>query len=147
MTMTSYLRRVAPLAIAAVLAGFSPSLAGAQGFQIVANSSVKADAIDKATAEKVFLKKAAALNGGAVTPVDQAIASPVRDAFSKSVLGRPAAAVQQFWQQQIFSGADVPPVVKTGDDAVIEFVKSTPGGIGYVSAGASAAGVKVLALK
>ncbi len=147
MTNTSMLRRAALLAIAALFAGVAPARAGAQGFQIIAHSSVKADAIDKATAEKVFLKKAASLNGGAVTPVDQAIASAVREAFSKSVLGKPAAAVNQYWQQQIFSGAEVPPATKTGDDAMLEFVKSTPGAVGYVSAGASTAGVKVLALK
>ena len=147
MTINSQLRRVAPLVIAALFAGIAPARAGAQGFQIIANSTVKADGIDKATAEKVFLKKATSFGGVTVTPVDQAIASSVRDAFSKAVLGRPAGAVNQYWQQQIFSGADVPPAIKASDDAVIEFVKSTAGAVGYVSAGASTGGVKVLALK
>ncbi|MBC8085956.1 MAG: phosphate ABC transporter substrate-binding protein, partial [Phycisphaerae bacterium] len=52
-----------------------------------------------------------------------------------------------YWQQQIFSGKDVPPASKHTDEDVINFVKSTPGGIGYVSASSAAAGVKVIAVK
>ena len=45
------------------------------------------------------------------------------------------------------SGKEVPPATKASDDDVIAFVKATPGGIGYVSAGASTAGVKVIDVK
>jgi len=52
-----------------------------------------------------------------------------------------------YWQQQIFSGKDVPPSNKSSDDDVIAFVKSNPGAIGYVSGSAAVAGVKVVAVK
>jgi ABC-type phosphate transport system substrate-binding protein len=79
--------------------------------------------------------------------VDQGKASSVRAAFSKAVLGRPVSAVESYWQQQIFSGKDVPPAAKGSDDEVVTFVKANPGAIGYVSAGASTAGVKVVDVK
>ena len=47
----------------------------------------------------------------------------------------------------MFSGKETPPVSKDTDDAVVAYVKSTKGGIGYVSASAATAGVKVLKLK
>ena len=56
------------------------------------------------------------------------------------VVGRPMS----FWQQQIFAGKDVPPDTKASDADVIAFVSATPGAIGYVSAGAAVAGVKVV---
>ncbi|MFI5182916.1 MAG: phosphate ABC transporter substrate-binding protein, partial [Vicinamibacteria bacterium] len=59
--------------------------------------------------------------------------SRVRAAFSKGVHGRSVDAVQNYWQQQIFSGRDEPPRVKTSDAEVMTFVQSNPGGIGYVS--------------
>lgn len=141
-------RVAALLGLALCLLGGSARAAAAQEFKIVANSAISVDAIDAATAQKVFLKQVAKLPGGAaVTPVDQAPSAAVRDAFSKKVVGRPVGAVQQYWQQKIFSGGDVPPATKASDKDVLDFVRSTPGAIGYVSAGSATDGVKVLALK
>lgn len=120
----------------------------AQGYKVIVNSAVGASDITTAALSKVFLKQSDKLpDGTAVTAVYQAKTSATREAFDKAVLGKTVAGVETFWQQQIFSGKDVPPAVKASDDDVISFVKATPGGIGYVSAGAAVAGVKVLAVK
>lgn len=122
--------------------------AAAQDFKIVANNAVTAASISADVLAKVFLKQANKLpDGSAATPVYQSKLSATRIAFDKAILGKSVAGVETFWQQQIFSGKDVPPAAKNSDDDVITFVKSTPGGIGYVSAGAVVAGVKVIAVK
>ncbi len=122
--------------------------ASAQDFKVIVNSANATTDLSAAVASKIFLKEAAKFpNGSAATPVDQGKASPVRAAFSKAVIGRPVAAVETYWQQQIFSGKEVPPASKASDDEVIAFVKANPGAIGYVSAGASTAGVKVIDVK
>lgn len=120
---------------------------GAQDFQVVANPSVSVAAVSASELSDVFLKKAQKVGGAAVSPVDQGKASPLRAAFAKKVHGRPATAIDAFWQQQIFSGGDSPPPTKASDDEVVAWVKATPGGIGYISAGAAPAGVKVVAVK
>lgn len=120
----------------------------AQEVKIIANSAVAANDITADLASKIFLKQSTKFaDGSPATPVYQAKTAPARIAFDKAVLGKTVAAVETFWQGQIFSGKDVPPATKAGDDDVIAFVKSTPGGIGYVSSGAATAGVKVLVLK
>lgn len=63
------------------------------------------------------------------------------------MIGRPVTAVETFWQQQLFSGKELPPAVKASDDDVVAFVKAAPGGIGYVSAGANVVGVIVIDVK
>ena len=134
------------LAAALVLAG--SRTAQAQDYVVVVNAANPAASVSKAEASNIFLKKAAKWShGAAAQPVDQQKSSAVRDAFSKAVHGKPASAIASYWQQQIFSGKDVPPPAKGSDDEVIAFVKATPGGIGYVSAGAAVAGVKVIAVK
>jgi ABC-type phosphate transport system substrate-binding protein len=85
--------------------------------------------------------------GGNVKPVDQAKSSPVREAFSREVLGKSIGAVEQYWTQAIFSGRAVPPVEKRSDADVVAYVRETPGAIGYVSPGASTEGVKRLGIK
>jgi ABC-type phosphate transport system substrate-binding protein len=97
---------------------------------------------------KMFLKKRVTwMNEQEAFPVDQHEQSAVRRLFSARVLNKDIAAVKQYWQQQVFSGRAVPPPVLEGDEAVIEFVRSHPYGIGYVSRSATlGANVRTIAV-
>jgi ABC-type phosphate transport system substrate-binding protein len=141
-------RRCVALAMLAVLV-LVPARAWADGYQVVANGGVGAGSLAKEVISQMFLKKVPKWpDGKAVVPVDLARTAATRDAFSKAVHGRGAAAIVSFWQQQLFSGADVPPAEKPGDTEVLAFVRTTPGAIGYVSAAASVGdGIKVIAVK
>ena len=122
--------------------------AAAQDVKVIVNSANSTTELPGDVVTKLFLKQTTKFpNGTAAQPVDQAKGSSARAAFSKSVLGRGVAAVESYWQQQIFSGKDVPPPTKASDDEVVAFVKANAGAIGYVSAGASTAGVKVIDVK
>lgn len=144
--MRNILMRFSVLAaLSSLLAAGFAAPAFADGYQVIAHSGVGAGSLAKDQVSQMFLKKLGKWpDGKPVVPVDQAKSAPVREAFSKAVLGRGASAMVAFWQQQIFSGADVPPVEKATEADVIAFVKSTPGAIGYVSAGADVAGCKVI---
>lgn len=133
---------------AAVALCLAAAPAAAQDFKVIVNSANAASELPAATVSRIFLKEADKFpDGSAAVPVDQGKTTPVRAAFTKAVIGRAVSAVETFWQQQIFSGKEVPPATKPSDDEVIAFVKANPGAIGYVSAGASTAGVKVIAVK
>ena len=142
--MTRFL--LALLALVALAA--APRGVHAQDFKVIVNSANATDELSADQAAKLFLKQATKFpSGAAATPVDQAKGAAVRAAFSKAVLGKSVAAVETYWQQQIFSGKDVPPSTKPSDDDVIAFVKGNAGAIGYVSAGAAVAGVKVVGIR
>lgn len=131
------------LSLVAALA-FTATDAQAQ-YQVIVNSAAGMTEISAADLSKIFLKKSAKLpSGEAAKPVDMPPSSATREAFSKAVHGRGAAQVESYWQQQIFAGKDVPPDVKGSDADVVAFVSANPGAIGYVSAGASVSGVKVV---
>jgi ABC-type phosphate transport system substrate-binding protein len=145
--MPTIMRTLKLLTVVGVMSLLSTPL-HAQAFKVIANSSVTTSEVPAAALSKVFLKQSKKLpDGTAVTPVDLAKDSPVREAFTKAVHGRAVSAVETFWQQQIFSGKEVPPATKNSDADIIAFVKSTPGAIAYVSAGAATDGVKVIAVK
>ena len=122
---------------------------GAQEFKIVAHAATDVGDLSAATAARIFLKQDKKFpSGAAATPVDQAKTVAVRGSFTREIHSRSVSAVETYWQQQPFSGRDTPPESKAGDNDVLAFVKSTPGAIGYVSAGATVpAGVKVITLK
>lgn len=120
----------------------------AQDYKVVVNSANPASELPADVVGKIFLKQVSKFPaGGTATPVEPAKASPARAAFAKTVLGRSVQNLDTYWQQQIFSGKDVPPANKASDDDVVAFVKSNPNAIGYVSGAAAAAGVKVVTVK
>jgi hypothetical protein len=84
-------------------------------------------------------------DGSPVLPVDLLQGSPVRASFSKEIHDRGVEAVKAYWQQVIFSGRGVPPPEEESGTAVVEYVRSHPGAIGYVSVRTPLGeGVKVL---
>jgi len=118
--------------------------AAAQNFRIVVYESNPTASLTKAEASDLFLKKTVKWkNGAEVQPVDQKASSAVRAEFTQAVHGKSMAAVQSYWQQQIFSGRGVPPQEAAGDRAVLEWVQNNVGGIGYVSADAPVSGFNV----
>jgi ABC-type phosphate transport system substrate-binding protein len=129
------MKKLAPFVLALGLVA-SPVPGGAgEGFQVIVNTQNPVSSLSKDLVSKLFLKKVQRWdNGLAVSPVDQDQASAVRAAFSKVVHGKSVTAVASYWQRQIFAGNDVPPAEKADDAGVIAFVRSSPGGIGYVSA-------------
>jgi ABC-type phosphate transport system substrate-binding protein len=136
------------LGILSLALAFAATPAAAQEFKVIVNTANGVSDLPAAVVSKIFLKETLTFPGGAAaSPVDQSKSSALRAAFSKKVVGRPVTAVETYWQQQIFSGKEVPPPNKATDDDVIAFVKATPGGIGYVSAAAPTAGVKVVDVK
>jgi ABC-type phosphate transport system substrate-binding protein len=86
-------------------------------------------------------------DGTPVVAVDQDRTAPVRAAFSKDVHKKEADAVAAYWATLVYSGREVPPPIKRSDEDVLEFVRRTPGAVGYVSAGAPLQGVKPVALR
>jgi ABC-type phosphate transport system substrate-binding protein len=144
--MLSTLFRAAVVATVTLCATATTAIA--QDFKVIVNSANSTTELPGDVAAKLFLKQTLKFpSGTAAQPVDQSKGSAVRASFSKAVLSRPVAAVETYWQQQIFAGKEVPPPAKSSDDEVIAFVKSNPGAIGYVSAGATTTGVKVVDIK
>jgi ABC-type phosphate transport system substrate-binding protein len=128
---------------------FSPPARGAGGtatYKVIVNSSNSVASLSAAEASQLLLKRATRWSHGpAALPVDLPVASSVRDAFSRDVLGKPAVAIEAFWTKQIFSGQAVPPVIKPSESEIVAYVRENPGAIGYVSDSTSLeSGVKAI---
>ena len=139
-------RRTFSILIALLALG--PVAGWAADYQVIVNSANPTDILTREQLGKMFLKKIVKWDTGTpIVPVDQAPVSPVRAAFTKIVHGKAVGAVASYWQQQIFAGREVPPAEKTGDAAVLAFVKANPGAIGYITPGVSTDGVKLLTIR
>ena len=141
------------LALCATLATApSAAPAGAQalgsadsGVLVVVHPSNSVGALSREQVSRLFLRKVARWPDGVpVFPVDQRREAAVREAFTRSVHRRSVDMLTLYWQRQVFSGRQVPPPENKSDAAVLDYVRSTPGAIGYVSADTDVRSVKVV---
>jgi ABC-type phosphate transport system substrate-binding protein len=108
----------------------------ANEFVVVVNVANPLTSIARDQLSRIFLKRVAKWpDGKPAEPVDLSPNDRLRVAFTKSVHGKSVGAVRAFWQQQIFSGRDVPPPEKASVAEVIDFVGTHPGAVGYVPFG------------
>ena len=82
-------------------------------------------------------------NGTRIQPVNLPTTHPLRRAFSQAILGQAPEALEDYWRERYFHGV-LPPYVLASEEAVILFVSSTPGAIGYVSTCVPEHGVDVV---
>ena len=133
------------LIIILVALAFISTATAQNKYKIIVNNSNSVSALSKADISKYFLKKITSWsNGSEIMPVDQTDNNSVREDFSQDIHGKSVAAIKSYWQVKIFSGRAVPPPMAGSDKDVIEFVRSNPAAIGYVKAGVSTSGVKVI---
>jgi ABC-type phosphate transport system substrate-binding protein len=124
-----------------------PSVVAAQyaDLKIVGNPGTTPDGISKADLTRIFLKKKTKWpDGRSVEPVGQKRAPELSRLFSNEILGMTPDMVESHWQAQVFSGRGTPPRALGGDVGVLDYVRRTPGAVGYVSGGAATSGVNVI---
>jgi hypothetical protein len=132
------------------------ALAGAGGaaqaaepaYQVIVHPDNPVTEVSRGFLKNAFLKKATSWGDGeTLRPVDLAKKHPVRAQFAKDVLKKTLAQLKNYWNQLIFSGKGTPPPELDSEAAVIAFVLANRGAVGYLPAGSSAGGAKVVKVK
>ena len=100
--------------------------------------------LDAPTLEKVYTGKVIEVNGVPVTAVNASSGSGVRSRFLHAYLKQDEDKYTAYWIVRRYIGKGAPPRELATSEAVIAFVKTTPGAIGYVDEAEVPAGVTVL---
>jgi ABC-type phosphate transport system substrate-binding protein len=83
--------------------------------------------------ERIFRRKSLInQRGERWVPINLGIDNTLRLAFSKRLFKQLPVEMETFWNIQYFKGIS-PPYVVTSEEAVLRFVASTPGAIGYIN--------------
>jgi len=131
----------------AALCVFGASAAFAADLKVIANPSVGASSVSADELKGVFLATKTSLSDGShVEPVLEK-GGATHEAFLKEYLGKTDAALQTYYRSLVFTGKASMPKTVGADAEVVAYVAKTKGAIGYVGAGASTAGVKILEVK
>lgn len=137
--------RVGPLLILGLLAAAPAraAQAAADSIVVIVHPDVPATRITVAEARRIFLRRSSFWSDRRrIEPVNLPATSPVRDTFSRRVLGRAPAELAAYWNDRYFHGTSPPPVLES-EQAMLLYVARTPGAIGYVRASAVSAGATV----
>ena len=113
-----------------------PQLASAADVVVISHPGTTISAGD---VKDVFLGEKQFAGGTKLIPVDNAA---VQDSFLSKYLDMAKSKYSGAWTKKSFRDGLTPPAIKSGDAEVIDYVKRTPGAVGYVSS--APAGVNVV---
>jgi len=121
---------------AAILLLLAVQGANAGDIVVISNSNISVSADE---VRDIFLGEKQFAGSTKLVVIDNAA---MQSGFLSKFLNMEASKYNGIWTKKSFRDGLTPPAVKSGDAEVIEFVKQTPGAIGYVST--RPAGVKVI---
>ena len=129
-------------------AAMAPAANGTQEFQVVVHPGVRGTWISRVNLQALFTGRTDRWGDKtSVRPVDQSLKTPVRRAFTTSVLGRSMGEIQRYWQDRVAADRVFPPPIKSSDEEVLGFVAATAGAVGYVGPDTTIPeGVKVISV-
>lgn len=136
--------RAAALAFSLLMLTMIPA-AQAPPLVIVINTANPAQALTVAELRRMFMKQSRLWpHGESVVPVDWDATSPVRQEFSRRILGRTVREMAEFWVQQSITQGIAPPSTLRSGLAISRFVASVPGAISYLPPGGMNDSVKAI---
>jgi len=142
--MTIQFKRYAlPHILLLSLVGLAP-IASQADIVVIGNTSISADSITPKQAKKLWLGKLKKLGGEKVTVVDQTEGSKVFETFYSTVVKKKPTQLKAYWAKITFTGKGFPPKQLKDDAAIVKWVASTLGGLGYVDSSAVNSTVKSL---
>jgi len=114
---------------------------------VIANPGVKASSVSKGELSDVFTGSSSSLKDGShVTPV-LLKAGAVQEAFLSEFIGKSDGAFRAGWRSLVFSGQGAMPKTIDSEAALVDYVASTPGAIGYIGKATAHDKVKTIAVK
>jgi hypothetical protein len=124
--------------VLALAAAFLAAPTRAEGPIVITHPGVSISADD---VRDVFLGEKQIAGNVKLVPIDNAA---MQSTFLARVIKLDPAKYATAWTKKSFRDGLNPPAVKSSDAEVTDFVKRTPGAVGYVGAAFDGAGVKIV---
>jgi hypothetical protein len=130
--------------LAGVLFLLTASPAPADAIKVIAHSSLNVSHVSSEELKSVFLEtKTSLADGSHVEPV-LLRSGDVHDTFVRQYTGKTVSGLENYYRSLVFTGKGAMPKTLKSDAEMVAYVMKTRGAIGYVSAGASTEGVRIL---
>lgn len=100
---------------------------------IIGHNSLPEQALTKMDVQDIFLGKKTKLDGTKITFVILKNGE-VHEIFLKEYLSRTPSQYTQYWKKMIFTGKGKAPKAFETEEALVEYIQTTEGTIGYIGA-------------
>ncbi len=101
--------------------------------------------MDAATVQKVYTGKFTSVSGVSVTPVGLKPGTATRNRFLQDFLNQDEEKYTAYWTVRRYIGKGAPPTELASAVDVINYVKNTPGALGYIIEAELTPGLNVIA--
>ena len=108
----------------------SSSVAAAESLMVVAH--LDTPVFNEDTLQKIYLGKVVEVNGRPVIPVNLAKGNTLRKSFMEQVLTQDDDKFIAYWTVRRYIGKGTPPREFSTIEQQLEFLRNTPGAVGYV---------------
>ncbi len=113
----------------------------------IAHPDVKAESLTAAEAKAILLGNQTSWSGGGNLKLAVLTSGPVHESVLRTYTERSADQFEKYWKKLVFTGKGSLPEQAADEAAIVAYVAKTPGAFGYVAAGSTPAGVKVLTIR
>ena len=117
--------------IGSILVSVSPVAANPQRLIVIANPGTPA--LNEQVLQRVYLGKTMEIDGSPIVPVNMTGDSSQRQAFMELVMKQGNEKYSSYWTVRHYIGKGTAPREFSTINEVIEFIKATPGAVGYVT--------------
>jgi ABC-type phosphate transport system substrate-binding protein len=108
----------------------------AAGFVVIVNKANPVKTLSLAELRRIFMKQTRMWpHAESIVPVDWDATSTHREVFSRVVLARSVREMGDYWVQQSVTQGLAPPSTQRSARALLRFIASVPGAIGYLPPG------------
>jgi ABC-type phosphate transport system substrate-binding protein len=114
---------------------------------LIANPNVKINELSKSDLRDIFTGVSATFKDGSRVVPALLKGGAAHEEFLKAYIGKNDASFRAGWRAIMFAGQGAMPQSFATPEALIQFVSSVPGAIGYLGSGANPSGVKILVVK
>ncbi len=114
---------------------------------VIANSEVKEQSINAATLKSIYLGKRKKWDDGSKVVLTSLKDGDTADRFLKGALRKTVKQFLTYWKKMVFTGKGAMPRLFATEAELVDYVRSTPGAIGFVSADTPHDGVNVLTVR
>lgn len=105
-------------------------------FAVIVNKANPVKTLTVAELRRIFMKQTRMWpHADSIVPVDWDATSPNREVFSRQVLARSVREMGDYWVQQSVTQGLTPPSTQRSSRALLRFVASVTGAIGYLPPG------------
>lgn len=112
---------------------------------IIGNSNVPQ--IDLLTVQKIYTGRVIAVSDVHIIPIAVKTGTPTRNRFLQDFMNQDEEKYTGYWTVRRYVGKGTPPNELDSTEAVINFVQSTPGAVGYIDEAELKTGLNVISKK